>query len=104
VTASFRETLCDVPFRLAITETAVVVVTVVAFNTKLALEAPAATVTVDGIVTAGTTDPSFNATLDPPAGAALVRLTVHVAEPGGTIDVGVHVIALIATNGQRARE
>ena len=74
-----RGVLARLPFKLAVMRAVLLVVTPEAEAAKLALEAPAATVTEAGVVTKALL--SERATVAPPVGAAAFRATVQVAEP-----------------------
>lgn len=100
---SVREKLCDVLFRVATTEVLVIVTTAADFTEKLALVDPAVTVTDDAIVIAERGVPSFREITAPPAGAACVKVTVHVALAGVTIVAGVHE-SVLTVSGLRATE
>ncbi len=83
----------ELPFALAVTVTAVLVVTVPAVAVKVADELPAATVTEVGTVRA--TLLSDKETLSPPEGATRLKVTVQVVlAPADTVD-GLHERPLI---------
>ncbi len=79
------------PFRLAVTVAIASLTTVAAVAVKEALEAPAATLTEDGTVTAVLS--SERATVPPPASAA-PSVTVQVLEPGVSIAAGLQLSAV----------
>ena len=83
------EDVAVVPFRVPVTTAVPLVVIVAAEATKVAVVAPAATVTEAGVVTKVLL--SERATIAPPVGADASRRTVQVAEPLPTIEVGVQV-------------
>jgi len=83
------EDVAVVPFKVAVTTAVPLVVMVAAEATKVAVEAPAATVTEAGAVTKVLL--SERATIAPPAGAEASKRTVQVAEPLPRIEVGVQV-------------
>ena len=90
-----REALAVVLFRVAVSTAALSVVTVDTVAVKPAVDAPAATVTDAGIVTKALL--SVKATTEPPAGAAPVSATVHVADPPEFRVAGVQVRELRLT-------
>jgi hypothetical protein len=102
--ANVREKLLDVPFRVAAAEVVVAAETAAALMVKVAVVAPAGTSTEAGMVTADMAVPSFNATVDPPVGAACARVTVHFELAGVTIVAGVHERALTAAPTCSGRE
>jgi hypothetical protein len=82
------EAVLELPFRVAVTVTAWLVVTVPAVAVKLAVMAPAATVADDGTVNAALL--SEIATAVPPAGAACDMVTVQVELAPEAMLAGVH--------------
>ena len=89
----------------ALTVTGVEAVTTLVVIVKLALLAPAATVTLTGTV-AGPV-PAERATTAPPVGAGLVRVTLPIALSPPTTELGVMVsalsgLALTTTAGARS--
>ncbi|MGE5570050.1 MAG: hypothetical protein ACM3S5_13525 [Rhodospirillales bacterium] len=89
--ATCNWTVLDVPLYAAPTVTACGELQLVTFTWKFALVAFPGTVTVAGADTAAFTDDVLMLTAAPPAGAAPESDTAHAAEPGTTIDVGLHV-------------
>jgi hypothetical protein len=63
---------------------------------KVAVDAPAGTLAVDGTVAAEFW--LLSATLNPPAKAGLLRVTVQVAEPGAVTVAGVQERLLTVSN------
>jgi hypothetical protein len=80
------------PFHEAEIWTVVLAVTVAAVTEKLASVAPAGTLTDNGVVRAALF--SVTSTDAPPAGAACVRVTVHIEVPGDMTDAGEQLSAL----------
>lgn len=89
--ATCNWTVFDVPLSAAPTVTACGVLQLLTPTWKFALVALPGTVTVDGADTVAFTDDVLMLTGAPPAGAAPDSDTAHAAEPGTTIDVGLHV-------------
>jgi hypothetical protein len=84
-----REALAVVLFRVAVSTAVLSAVTVPTDAVKLALDAPASTVTDAGIVAMALS--SAKVTTVPPVGAAPVSATVHVADPPEFRVAGVQV-------------
>ncbi len=91
--ATVTEAVLELPFTLAVTVTAVLVVTVPAVAVKVAVRLPAATVTEVGTVRAELL--SDTETLRAPEGAARVKVIVQVAVVPDTTEVGLQVSPLI---------
>jgi hypothetical protein len=91
------EKFCEVPFRLAISTTVVLALTVRAFTMKPALVDPPATVTDEGIVILA--DPPPNPAVSPPLGAAADKPTVHETEAGVVTVAGVQVSEVTVGGG-----
>ena len=89
----------ELPLVLAVTTAVVVELTAeLAVPVKLAVVDPDKTVTDDGTDSAELL--SEIATACPPPGAAPLKVTVQVAEPGGVHDEGVQVKLLTVTGGK----
>jgi hypothetical protein len=84
--ATVREAVLEVPLAVAVTTTAVLVVTEAAVTEKVAEVDPEATVTEAGVLSAALL--SERVTNCPPAGAAAERVTVHEAELPEVMEAG----------------
>ena len=87
--SNVTELVLDTPARVAVTTTVWLDETALAAALKLAVVAPAATVTEGGTARAGLL--SDTPTTVPPLGAACDKVTVQVTFPGGVSELGVHV-------------
>jgi hypothetical protein len=83
------EELTDTPFRVAATVAVASAVTAEAVAVKLAVDAPAATVTEGGVLSAALL--LDKVTRDPPAAAGEVKVTVQVAEAGPVMEDGLQL-------------
>lgn len=89
------EAVLELPFKLALMTAVWLLLTLAAVAVKLAELDPPATLTDDGTVKLALL--LLSATLDPPLGAAPLKLTVQLDVPGAVTDVGLHVTELTTT-------
>lgn len=90
-------TVRELPLKVAESVTLWLVVTVAAAAVKVAAVEPAATVTEDGTVRLPL--PLLRVTVEPPAGAPALSVTVQFALPGVMIEAGLHPSELKLTAG-----
>ena len=83
------ELVLDTPARVAVTTAVWLDVTALAVAVKVAVVAPAATVTEGGTARAELLSDTLTSV--PPLGAACDKVTVQVTFPGGVSELGVHV-------------
>jgi hypothetical protein len=86
---SVSEELTETPFSVTVMVAVVSAVTAEAVAVKVAVDTPAATLTEIGTLSEALL--ANKLTIDPPAGAGSVKVTVQVAEPGPVIEDGLQV-------------